>query len=287
MFVDALAQVDANTTTPLELRLDAVITDNRCPRLVACVVRGDAEIAIVAQLGPNSQPQTVTLHTDPSLAQGHAVYAGYDIGLIALEPTIDRPGDTLVLDDYTATLIVTSVAPIPPTVMPVPSAIPTPLNTLNMCGLIERAAIVERFGAIQGEPQPQAAANNGQQCTLQAERATVTIRFFHGDTTIAQAVIADAQQAGTRFTEFSNNVGSTAAFGETQQYAVLVQQSNEAIFLIEIAFNNQSQPSDHEQAHISLDALHAMLLRRYIGVQAGQIVLPTAQTLPSSGLQNN
>lgn len=281
MFVDVLAQVDATTTTPLELRFDAVLADNRCPRLVACVVRGDAEVAIVAQLGPNHQPQTVTLHTDPSLAQGHAVYEGYDISLVALEPTADRPGDTVALNAYMATLIVTSVMPISPTVLPVPSAIPTPLNMINMCGLIERATLVERFGAIQGEPLSQAvAANNGQQCVLQAERATVTMRFYQGDTAIAQAVIADAQQAGTPFTEFSNSTGSTAAFGENQQRAVLVQQANEAIFLIEIAFTNQSQPSDHEQAHANLNALQTMLLRRYISVQAGQIVLPTVQPLP-------
>lgn len=278
MFVDVLAH-DGNTTTPLRLRFDAV-KDERCPRLVACVVRGDAVLAIVAQIGQDSQAQTVQLHTDPSLDQRHAIYEGYDISLVGLEPTVDRPGDTIALNDYIAHLIVSSVAPLPPTVVPVPSATPTPPSAFDACVLVD-TTITNRVGAIQSAPASSRLPDyNGQQCVIQAERAAVTLRFYRGDTVTAQTIIANAQQAGTHFSEFSNTTGSVSAFGEIQQQAVLVKQSNDAIFLIELAFNEQSQPSDHNEARANLDALQTMVLLRYVGVLSGQITLPTAQPAP-------
>ena len=279
MFVDVQAGTDGTTTAPLQLRFDAVPKDERCPRLVACVVRGDAVITIVAQIGENGQPQTVQLHTDPSLDQSHAVYRSYDISLVELEPTVDRPGDTIALNDYIAHMIVSSVASTPPTVV-IPST-PTPPRAFDACVLVEDTTITKLVGVIQSAPESTALPDyNGQQCVIQAERATVTLRFYPGDTATAQTIIADAQQAGTRFSEFSNTTGSVSAFGENQQQAVLVKQSNDAIFLIELAFSEQSQPSDHDEAHANLDALQTMALLRYVGVLSGQITLPTAQPAP-------
>lgn len=280
LFVDVLAQSDGDTTTPLQLRFDAV-KDERCPRLVACVVRGDAVIVIIAQLGQASQPQTLQLHTDPSLDQSHALYAGYDISLTALEPTIDQPGDSLALSAYTATLIVTATADAPPRLVPTARAVPTPLRAFDACVLSDSATVAELVGAVQAPPVSSAVtAHHGQQCVIQTERATVTLQFYLGDTAVIQAIIADAQQAGTRFSELSNSTANMAAFGVDQQHAVLVQQSNDAIFVIEMTFGDQSQPSDRTHARAHLAALHNMMLARYISVSSGQMTLPTAQATP-------
>lgn len=280
MFVDVQANVGGNTTVPLRLRFDAVLKDERCPRLVACVVRGDAVIVIVAQIGQGGQPQTLQLHTDPSLDQSHAVYEGYDISLVELEPTVDYPGDTLDLGNYTAHLIVTSITAAPPTVQPAPGATPAP-SAFDACVLAENTTITKLVGAIQGVPVSSGLpAYGGQQCVIQAERATVTLRLYTGDTATAQALVADAQAAGTHFSELSTTTGSLSAVGDNQGQAVMIQQSNEAIFLIELAFNNQSQPNDHAQAYVSLDTLQTMALVRYIGVLSGQIEVSTPQATP-------
>lgn len=274
MFIDVLAQVAGNTTAPLLLRFDAVLKDERCPRLVACVVRGDAVIAIVAQIGQTGQPQTLELHTDLSVMQSTVIYEGYNISLVELVPTLDNPSDTLALTGYTAKLIVTNIIAVPPTNRPEPTVVPPP-TAFDACVLVEPIKMAALVGAMQGTPVSSALdAFDGKQCVFQAERAAVKIQLYIGDDATAKAIIAEAQQSGVPFSELSNSTMSVSGFSYYQGHALLVQQVNEAIFVIDVVFNRKNEPADYKQARENLSALQTIVLTRYIGVRSGQIDLP-------------
>ncbi len=89
-----------------------VLEDSRCPAKAACVVRGNAKIAILLRHG-DGKPQHLELDTDPALERTRATTEDgeYQVELVALDQLPD-PSDKPVLDQrYIATLIVTRANP--------------------------------------------------------------------------------------------------------------------------------------------------------------------------------
>lgn len=88
---------------PLQLRLEAVPEDSRCPVDVTCVWAGNARLQLRASLR-GSPLEPVELNTTLEPRTGSV--AGYRIVLQALEPAA-RAGHAIPREDYRAQLLVT------------------------------------------------------------------------------------------------------------------------------------------------------------------------------------
>lgn len=85
----------------LQLRLNSVSEDSRCPSDVACVTAGQASIVLTAlRAGSSQQTFSLTIPTPDS-----ALYAGYEIRFLDLRP---YPVSTETIDpaSYIATVVV-------------------------------------------------------------------------------------------------------------------------------------------------------------------------------------
>jgi len=87
----------------LEIRVDSVGPDSRCPVDVACVWEGDALVTIALSRQAQA-PGRLQLHTSQQFATEGA-YLNYRVRLRALTPA-PRAGDQIEPAAYTATLIV-------------------------------------------------------------------------------------------------------------------------------------------------------------------------------------
>jgi hypothetical protein len=91
----------------MRVRFDNVLEDSRCPTEVECVWTGEARIAVSVRLG-DADPAAVEFNTNPAPKQTRSsvVVGAYTIELQSLEPIPRMPGESIPLEDYTATLIV-------------------------------------------------------------------------------------------------------------------------------------------------------------------------------------
>jgi len=87
----------------LEVRMESVGLDSRCPVNVTCVWEGDAQVTI--GLSRQAQaPGRLQLHTSRQFAT-EDTYLNYRVRLTALTPA-PREGDRIEPGSYTATLVV-------------------------------------------------------------------------------------------------------------------------------------------------------------------------------------
>ncbi len=236
----------------MEVQFFSVVSDSRCPRLVECVVAGDATIQLNVTFGQATQ--VFMLHTTPPLNRDHELIADYDIQLIGLDPQMERFSDNLTTTQYTAQLTVVRVGPATATpAMPRATATPTaapPLiqrPAINACTLVSTAMVENAFGSIQGTPQVQSNPDGSQGCVIQAERGVITIRFVLGDQATVVALVRELQQTGVPLEELSDQPLGRMAFGQNQQQAMLVAQNDTVILAIGVTFANQVQPNDHQK----------------------------------------
>jgi hypothetical protein len=97
---------DEPNTPALQLRLDGVTNDSRCPRQVACVWAGDATLNVVAQIA-GRPAEMIELHTSPQPGGAPLAYGAYAIAVADLQPLAERPEDRIEQGDYRAQLVVT------------------------------------------------------------------------------------------------------------------------------------------------------------------------------------
>lgn len=89
--------------TNLTVKIEAIVSDSRCPTGTRCVWAGDAAVKIQTS-APGTPPATAVLHTNLASAKP-AVHAGWRIRLVevAPAPTADGPPRP---EDYRVTLLV-------------------------------------------------------------------------------------------------------------------------------------------------------------------------------------
>lgn len=97
---------DLPGTPALQLRLDAVTDDSRCPRQVACVWAGDATLIVAAEI-VGRPAETLELHTSPQPDGPPLAYKSYAVAVADLQPLAERPEDTIEQSAYRAKLVVT------------------------------------------------------------------------------------------------------------------------------------------------------------------------------------
>jgi len=85
----------------VEVELEAVISDSRCPVGVNCVWEGDAVARVALRVGPEA-PETLELHT-AARGPGAASHRGFGVRLLRLDP-VRVEGTTLRQSDYRAFL---------------------------------------------------------------------------------------------------------------------------------------------------------------------------------------
>ena len=89
--------------TPLKVTFEAVTSDSRCPKGVACVWEGDAAVAVILELPPAAgEPRT--LHTS-AREQRETRYEGFVLSLVGLDPQ-PVEGRPIAPGDYRATFVV-------------------------------------------------------------------------------------------------------------------------------------------------------------------------------------
>lgn len=93
----------------LELEFSDVLEDSRCPEKVECFWTGQARIGVRVWGHGVDAPITVEFNTNPAPGQTKksATVDGYTIELKSLEPYPQTPDDSIPLEDYRATLVVT------------------------------------------------------------------------------------------------------------------------------------------------------------------------------------
>jgi hypothetical protein len=263
IFVDVPDQ--QGNTPALQIRFDSVLSDSRCPRLVECVVAGDAALAVVAQL-PGRQPEALEVHMNPYERRSHAnAYGMYLVQIVQLEPIRDRPDDApLDPGKYRAQLIVTrgdGPSPIP---QPIATVQTGPPAQLDACSLLEQDQVLTMFGPLQGTPQPDnTATGNGQQCVIAAERATLTISLYLGDMARAREIVAELRQSGAPLTEVDESPINLEVFGQDAEQAAMVRQFGDSIVVATLAFGAQIQQADRDRAHERLGTIVSIALVRY------------------------
>lgn len=90
-----------------KVRFDDVLEDSRCPTEVECFWTGQARIAVSVQQN-ESDPTTVEFNTNPAPGETRMsiLVGAYTIELLSLEPYPRTPHESIVLEDYAATLVV-------------------------------------------------------------------------------------------------------------------------------------------------------------------------------------
>ena len=97
-----LGQVGSISSEGVTLQFKDVTEDSRCPLNALCIQAGQATIqAVVAKSGVGSQTVSLTVGT----GQGFALFAGYQIRLVQLDP-YPVAGQPVVPANYLATLVV-------------------------------------------------------------------------------------------------------------------------------------------------------------------------------------
>ncbi|HEX9921359.1 MAG TPA: tetratricopeptide repeat protein [Anaerolineae bacterium] len=115
----------------LVITFDTVLRDIRCPSSVQCAESGFARILIVVQ-STGQSPVTYDMNSDPfykanmGLGVNTVSHSGYDIRLAALDPYPQIVDQTIPLEDYRATFVVT-LSGLSPTTEP--AATPAPLGS--------------------------------------------------------------------------------------------------------------------------------------------------------------
>jgi hypothetical protein len=87
----------------LELRMESVGPDSRCPVNVTCVWEGDAQVTIALSRQAQA-PERLQLHTSQQFAR-EGTYLNYRVRLTALTPA-PRAGDQIEPASYTAMLVI-------------------------------------------------------------------------------------------------------------------------------------------------------------------------------------
>lgn len=115
-----------DTPEAFGVQVAALVSDNRCPARVNCVVAGQVEFMLQVRMGNVVHRQRFPIGTYPMNDGNKVRYGGYAIELSKVEPPAPPPDERLEPSQYEATLIVRvdeSATPVP-TVQP--TATPTP-----------------------------------------------------------------------------------------------------------------------------------------------------------------
>lgn len=89
----------------LNLALNSVSEDSRCPEDAACISDGNAKVSInITKTGQTST--TIELNTSPIVGPAEKTYQTYTVKLTALAPN-NKSGQTINSSDYIASLLVT------------------------------------------------------------------------------------------------------------------------------------------------------------------------------------
>lgn len=95
------AQIEAES---LQIGVEDVSADSRCPRGEQCIREGDATVRVWLQKAPGPR-ERLELRTAPK-EQGAMTYLSYDVRLVRLDP-YPTSGRTIARGDYVATLELT------------------------------------------------------------------------------------------------------------------------------------------------------------------------------------
>jgi hypothetical protein len=273
--------------TALELRFESVLNDSRCPRLVQCVVAGDATVVVVAQLA-GRPPETLELHTSPQPGGLPVAYGFYTVRIAALNPLADHPSDRIDPAAYQAQLVVALASPKgpggTPTAGPRPTGQDGPAIATDACTLVVPEQITERFGPLAEDPRPDVTADgHGQQCTFAAERGTVTLVLYAGDRGRARALAEELRAGQAAITTEDESPNSFDSYVESQDAASLVSQFGDRVLVAAVRFSPQAQRADRDQVHEALSMLANIAYARYIAGATSARATPPPMPPPPSG----
>jgi hypothetical protein len=250
----------------IELRFASVASDSRCPRLVMCVVAGDATIVVTAAIGGSAAQ--ISLRTTPAQGEGGGL-PGYALRLIGLDPLRDHPEDSLELGQYTARLVVTTAGAGAPMATPVAA---TPEITVDACTLVEAGMVANLFGELLAPPLSRPTADGqGQTCLIKAARATIDIRMLPGGAAAAASLTDELRQAGVPLGPFADDPLGRSAFGQSGPQAALLLQADSYTLAFAVTFGGQAQAKDRDAAESNLATLQSIAIVRYAAGQTEDV----------------
>lgn len=115
-----------DTPEAFGVQVAELVSDNRCPARVNCVVAGQVEFMLQVRMGNVVHRQRFPIGTYPMNDGNKVRYGGYEIELTAVEPPAPPPDETLDPSQYEATLIVRAEKAATPAATTLPTATPTP-----------------------------------------------------------------------------------------------------------------------------------------------------------------
>jgi hypothetical protein len=91
--------------TGLTIEFQTILRDWRCPSQVECSEAGAIDIAIYVWLA-DLEPTRFEISTNPAIYQDIIPYDAYEIRLLAVDPYPETPEQSIPLEDYEVTLMV-------------------------------------------------------------------------------------------------------------------------------------------------------------------------------------
>lgn len=116
----------SDTPEEVGVQVAELVSDNRCPARVNCVVAGQVEFMLRVRRGNVVHRQLFSIGTYPMNDGNKVRYGGYEIELIAVEPPAPPPDEELAPSQYEATLLVRVDGNATPEPTALPTATPTP-----------------------------------------------------------------------------------------------------------------------------------------------------------------
>lgn len=116
----------SDTPEELGIQVAELVSDNRCPARVNCVVAGQVEFMLRVRRGNVVHRQLFPIGTYPVNDGNKVRYGGYEIALTAVEPPAPPPDEELEPSQYEATLIVRVEGNATPEPTAQPTVTPTP-----------------------------------------------------------------------------------------------------------------------------------------------------------------
>lgn len=275
-YVDLPGQQGA--ASALALTFERVTSDSRCPRLVACVVAGDAALVVTARLDERP-PESLELHTSPPQGGPALAYGVYTVAVAALAPLADQPGDQVDPGAYQAKLVVTQEAPDGPPPGPTPAPSPVgqtaPRATVDACSLVEPADVAERFGQLAGVPRPEATpSGDGHQCAFAAANGTVTLAWYPGGADRARALVAELRAGEAAIATEDASPNGFEASVQTAGGLALVREFGGAVVVAAVRFDPQAQGVDRDGARDDLEILQLLAITRYAAGDTRELGAP-------------